>query len=256
MKAYTMIKMVVTFIFGILIFSTLTSCVHNKVHSSVEDLEELYTDKNYILHDFSLGHDFTQFNIPFWSNGYPFNCKWGKESISFDEDGMNVSLYEKDGIYYGGEYRTNRKYSYGYFSVMMKAAKCDGVISSFFTYTYNPWDEIDIEFLGNRTDEVQFNYYTKGKGGNEFHYKLGFDASVDFHEYGFYWAPDSITWYVDGKPIYRATKNIPTTEAQIMVNVWNVHPDVKEWAGLFKGENLPVKAEYMWFAYKPHSDFA
>ena len=166
MKAYTMIKRVVTFIFGILIFSTLTSCVHNKVHSSVEDLEELYTDKNYILHDFSLGHDFTQFNIPFWSNGYPFNCKWGKESISFDEDGMNISLYEKDGIYYGGEYRTNRKFSYGYFSVMIKAAKCDGVISSFFTYTYNPWDEIDIEFLGNRTDEVQFNYYTKGKGGN------------------------------------------------------------------------------------------
>lgn len=60
-----------------------------------------------------------------------------------------------------------------------------GVVSSFFTYTgpsdNNPWDEIDIEFLGKDTTKVQFNYYTNGVGGHEFLYDLGFDASESYH---------------------------------------------------------------------------
>ena len=89
----------------------------------------------------------------------------------------------------------------------MKAANCSGVISSFFTYTNQPvWDEIDIEFLGKDMTRVQFNYYTNGVGGHEFYFDLGFDASEDFHEYAFDWQRDSITWYIDGKAVYRATR--------------------------------------------------
>lgn len=42
-------------------------------------------------------------------------------------------------------------------------------------------------------------------------YDLGFDASQGFHTYGFDWQADSITWYVDGEPVYKATDNIPST---------------------------------------------
>ena len=232
-------------------FFWLSSC-KEKPHPSVEGLDDMVTKEEDILHNFSNGDNNQLFQKAFWSNGYPFDCRWSVESIEFIDDYMSVSLFEKDNTYYGGEYRSRYKYSFGYYSVSMKAAKCDGVISSFFTYTYNPWDEIDIEFLGNDTTKVQFNYYTNGKGKHEYHYDLGFDASEDFHEYGFYWTPDSITWYVDTKPVYKASVNIPSSKQQIMVNVWNVHKDVKEWAGLFDGGDLPVSAQYKWFAYKPY----
>ena len=157
------------------------------------------------------------------------------------------------------------KYSNNKYSVVHTDDKMDlkgiYVTTNYRVIIENGWeeesdDEIDIEILGKDTTKVQFNYFTDSKGNHEYMHELGFDASEDFHEYGFYWAPDSITWYVDGKPVYRATENIPTTNAQILCNVWNVHPDVKEWAGLFKGDNLPVTAEYQWFAYKPHENFA
>ena len=137
----------------------------------------------------------------------------------------------------------------------MKAASCPGVISSFFTYTGWPWDEIDIEFLGDDTTRVQFNYYTSGKGGHEYIYYLGFDASESFHEYAFDWQPDSITWYVDGRPVYRATDNIPSHAGNIMMNLWNVADSNADWAGKFDGDGVPVYAEYLWIGYQPaHTD--
>ena len=66
--------------------------------------------------------------------------------------------------------------------MIMKPIKNDGVVSSFFTYTGpsdgTRWDEIDIEFLGKNTTQVQFNYYTNGVGNHEYLYNLGFDVTL------------------------------------------------------------------------------
>ena len=193
-----------------------------------------------------------------YSNGDMFNCVWLGNNINFNGGTMNVSItsganfeyHGKKYDYAGGEYRTNTGYPFGYYSVSMKPAKCVGTVSSFFTYTSNPrWDEIDIEFLGKDTNKVQFNYYTDGVGGHEKLYDLGFDASEDFHEYGFYWQTDSIIWYVDGKAVYKATLNIPQYPGQIMTNVWN-GTGVDEWLGAFDDTKLPVTAQYKWIGYK------
>lgn len=191
----------------------------------------------------------------FWArddrgNGPPFNCSFARKNAVIDGGLLTMQLTESGGSYVGAEYRTQRKYSYGFYSVSMKAAKCPGVISSFFTYTGWPWDEIDIEFLGDDTTKVQFNYYTNGIGHHEYVYYLGFDASEDFHEYAFDWQPDSITWYVDGKPVYRATKNIPSAPGQIMMNIWNVADSNADWAGRFDSTKLPVNAQYEWIGYQ------
>ena len=209
----------------------------------------LTTNENKIA-DFSLGSP-----EGFWArndrgNGHPFNCSFARKNAVIADGMLTISLTEEDGSYVGAEYRTHEKYSYGYYSVRMKAAKCSGVISSFFTYTGFPWDEIDIEFLGDDTTRVQFNYYTNGVGHHEYLYNLGFDASEAFHEYGFDWQPDSITWYVDGRPVYRATKDIPSTPGQIMVNIWNVADSNADWAGRFDDSRLPVSAQYEWFGYQ------
>lgn len=192
----------------------------------------------------------------FWArhdrgNGHPFNCAFHRTHAVIADGKLTLHLTEDYGGYVGAEYRSRERFSYGFYSVKMKAAKCPGVISSFFTYTGFPWDEIDIEFLGDDTTRVQFNYYTGGVGGHEYIHYLGFDASEDFHEYAFDWQPDSITWYVDGKPVYRATKNIPSTPGQLMVNLWNVADSNADWAGKFDDSYLPVRAEYLWFGYQP-----
>lgn len=137
----------------------------------------------------------------------------------------------------------------------MKPSPRPGVVSSFFTFTNesygNPWDEIDIEFLGYDMTRVQFNYYSNGEGKHEKWYKLGFDASKDFHEYGFQWTADSITWYVDNESVHPATESIPTTPGRIMINAWIASPSASGWAGLFDNKFPGPSAEYKWIDYKP-----
>ncbi len=183
-------------------------------------------------------------------NGPPFDCVFLQDNISFGGESMTLSLTREESGYGGAEYRSRGCYSYGFYSVSMKAARASGVISSFFTYTGTPWDEIDIEFLGKDTTQIQFNYYTGGEGGHEFLYSLGFDGADEFHEYAFDWQPESIIWYVDGVAVHRATENIPSARTQIMVNVWNAK-GVDGWSGAFEGTELPVCASYRWIGYAP-----
>ena len=191
----------------------------------------------------------------FWArndrgNGPPFNCSFQRDNAVVENDILTLILNKSNWGYAGAEFRSHERFSYGYYSVCMKAARCDGVISSFFTYTGWPWDEIDIEFLGDDTTRVQFNYYTSGIGHHEYVYELGFDASADFHEYGFDWQEDSITWYVDGVAVYRVTENIPSHAGHIMMNLWNVADTNADWAGKFDEESLPVTAQYKWIGYQ------
>ncbi len=188
-----------------------------------------------------------------WSNGYMFNCTWRNSNCTFEEH-MKLTINNDTGNipYSAAEFRTKDFYGYGYYEVSMKPIKHDGVVSSFFTYTgpsdNNPWDEIDIEFLGKDTTKVQFNYFTNGAGEHEFVYDLGFDAAEDFHVYAFEWKQSSITWYVDDTAVYTATENIPSTKGKIMMNVWP-GIDVDSWLNKFDG-TVPLTAEYRYFDYR------
>jgi endoglucanase len=189
-----------------------------------------------------------------WTNGSVFDCGWyaskaqvanGCLSLTIDKD------YSGKYNYAGAEYRTTDFYGYGYYETSMQAIKNPGVVSSFFTYTgpsdNKPWDEIDIEVLGKDTTKVQFNYYTNGSGNHEYMYDLGFDASEGYHTYGFDWQQNKITWYVDGKAVYSATNNIPSTPGKIMMNVWP-GTGVDSWLAPFDGKT-PLTARYQWVTY-------
>ena len=183
-------------------------------------------------------------------NGHPFNCSFSKDNIEINNGTMDLSLTKNGEKYVGAEFCSIGYFGYGYYSVSMKAVKCPGVISSFFTYTGHPWHEIDIEFLGDDTTKVQFNHYTNGIGHHEYYYKLGFDASLDYHEYGFLWTEGSLVYYVDGKAVYKTSADIPYVEGRIMMNLWNVADSNKEWAGKFDDSYLPVKSSYKWVGYQ------
>ncbi len=219
---------------------------------SKEDTSDADTNASPYLADLTMGYS-DDVSAKFeasdgWSNGSMFNCTWRKRNVSFEQGGMKLLIDSDVGSipYSGGELRSKDFYGFGYYETEMKPISNDGVVSSFFTYTgpsdNNPWDEIDIEFLGKDTTKVQFNYFTDGKGGHEHLYDLGFDASEDFHTYGFEWKADSITWYVDGEAVYTATDNIPQTPSKIMLNTWP-GTGVDSWLNAFDG-TVPLVAEY------------
>ena len=209
-----------------------------------------------------------------YCNGHPFNVEWNNANAVISGDNLNLSITTapegRSAPYYGGEYRSKDFFGYGDFGVSMKPAKVVGTASTFFLYTgewdsetlhpstgaddtRNPGneegkhDEIDIEFLGKDTTKVQFNYFTNGQGGNEYMYDLGFDASKEFHNYGFRWEEGRITWFVDEKPVYTATKNIPTHPGRMITNYWSGTWQAANWMGTFDG-NSTENAQYKWFS--------
>ena len=189
-------------LFVLLAGLTFTGCNNSSNKSeSVSEIPERFTTEEEKIAIFSQGDP-----EGFWArhdrgNGGMFNCSFSKDNAVVSEEKLVLTLKKENNRFAGAEYRTMERFSYGFYSVSMKPAKCSGVITSFFTYTGRPWDEIDIEFLGKDTTKIQFNYFTNGKGNHEFVYDLGFDASEEFHEYAFEWREGSITWYVDGKAV-------------------------------------------------------
>ena len=242
--------------------------------------------------------DFTQevdpsvlFESDGWSNGDVFNVVWKSHNVVYENGIMRLGITEEsataylDGTevafnYTAGEARTQNYYHYGDYEVSMKPSANPGTASTFFVCTGpydeknvtdedgnvtkvpNAHDEIDIEFLGKDTTKVQFNFFVGGQGGNEYMYDLGFDASKEFHRYGFRWAEDSITWFVDGVPVYKVTTNknavggtnlrvvdkLPSTAGRMLTNYWCGNERAWGWMGQYKGSVNDQGTEYQWIA--------
>lgn len=246
-------------IFCAVLLSAQASCLsasdgtnNDEPHPSVSGIADRFTSDEDKLVDFACNKTSDFYAANGYRNNYPFDCTWTRDNAVIKNGVMTMSVTGGKGNYYGAEYRSGSDRSYGYYSVKMKAAACSGVISSFFTYTGHPkWDEIDIEFLGEDTTKVQFNYYTSGVGGHEYIHELGFDGAEDFHEYGFDWQREYIIWYVDGKAIYKAEENIPSSPQKIMMNVWNGKgDDFDAWCGKLDEKGLPASAVYEWVGYR------
>jgi len=179
-----------------------------------------------------------------WSNGAPFQVGWRSDHISFVNGLLTLKLDNQPGCsstlpacssqpYASGEYQSVDLVSYGQVSFRAKATSASGVITGLFLYTGTPThDEVDIEFLGKDTTQVQFNYFTSGVGNHEFLLPLGFDASMAFHDYMIEWLPNVINWYVDGILKHSVTAGIPTHSQHIFMNLWAA-TGVNGWSGAF-----------------------
>ena len=136
-------------------------------------------------------------------------------------------------------------FKFGRFETVFKPTKEPGVVSSFFLYRFDPWQEIDAEFLGNDTTKILLNvFYNPGQPGDTYNYglrgtpvviDLGFDASLEFHRYAIEWEPDEIRWFVDDKLIHvrkaGAPTPIPKLPMRFHVNTWPICSE--ELAGKF-----------------------
>ena len=75
-------------------------------------------------------------------------------------------------------------------------------------------------------------------------YDLGFDASEDYHTYGFRWEEDRIVWFVDDVAVYEATENIPSTPGRIFMNAWTGTKNAEAWMGKYEGSSDKTVALY------------
>ena len=149
-------------------------------------------------------------------------------------------------------------YLYGRYEAELKPAKGSGVISAFFLYRYDPWQEIDIEFLGQDTTQILLNvYFNPGVPGDKYNHgfsgtpvkiDLGFDAAEAFHRYAIEWDVDEIRWFVDDRLIHRRRAGRPTPIPHLPMRMHlNVWPTCAEpLAGPFNGvtDDAPIVATF------------
>lgn len=158
-----------------------------------------------------------------------------------------------DRQYSGAELELRQPFRYGRFEVRMRAAKGSAVISSWFGYNAPPpWQEIDIEFLGDHVNAVQANVYNSSDGNPTLMppfpilTTLPFDATADFHTYAYEWDPNAIRWYADTMLVAQTTNpaQVPTRPIRPMLNLWL--STTASWAGPIDPGILPVRSEYEW----------
>jgi endo-1,3-1,4-beta-glycanase ExoK len=206
-----------------------------------------------------------------WENGDDFGVGWKEKNVEFNNGIMALRL-DDNGCplecsgekFASGEYATQDTYGFGRVEARLKAADGTGLVTSLFTYfDADPSDEaevndeIDIEILGKDPTKLETNYYTDGDGDHSTVIDLGFDSSLEFHEYAFEWSPTSIKWYVDGKLIHTedgSRGKLPSKPGNIMVNMWAAAGDAeKYWAGTFVYPGSQVRAYYDWIKFTPAS---
>lgn len=159
------------------------------------------------------------------------------------------------------EIRTRDYLHYGTYEVAMRPSSLSGTNSSMFTYVgpgldpKKPHDEIDFEFLGKDTSQVQLNFYQDGKSKNESLAPIGFDASKTYTRLAFQWLPDKIRWYIDGKFVRETLatpeKPLPSEPALFYLSFWSGEgPDMAGWLGPFDGPGTTATTtSYDYIAY-------
>lgn len=131
---------------------------------------------------------------------------------------------------------------FGHVEFQIKSAPGVGIVSSAVLQS-DDLDEIDWEWLGGDSSQVQSNYF--GKGQTTTYNRGAFhpdpNNQADFHTYAIDWTADQIAWQIDGKTVRTlspdtAQGQYPQTPMMIKVGSWSGGdpsnaPGTISWAG-------------------------
>lgn len=167
-----------------------------------------------------------------------FRIAWADNHVKEIEGGraIQLTLDQSSGCGFASKYQ----YLFGRVSMKIKLVPGDsaGTVTAFYmnSDTDTVRDELDFEFLGNRSGQpysVQTNVFAHGKGDREQRINLWFDPSLEFHTYSIFWNHRHIIFSVDEVPI-RVYKNneargIPYPKSQPM-GVYSTLWEADDWA--------------------------
>ena len=198
-----------------------------------------------------------------WNDGSFVDTDWLASQVRPSKTGLSFVLEKNKSTSTGfasGEIISHERYRYGYFEASMQAARGDGLVTGFFTYTgpvhHAPWNEIDVEILGRDTRHARFTYHVQGENNQSVTVALPFDAASGYHDFGFDWQPGYIRWYVDGRPMLTVTGRqlpLPTESQEIVFDLWNGRK-MDGWTGTFHWTGQPLIARLRCVAYAPRYD--
>jgi len=194
------------------------------------------------------------------NNTFPYNLvQFNSENVTETAGGgIQISLENQkseDRNLTSGAIKSRQEFQYGRFEIEMKPVKADGAISAFFLYRIDPWQEIDIEILGNDTSKMLVNVYfnpgeegtvqNHGTSGTPVILDLEFDASIDFHHYAIEWDPNEIRWFVDDDLVHVRNTGYPTPipnlPLKVYANLWV--PGNSKLSGEINYSTLPKTTE-------------
>lgn len=156
-------------------------------------------------------------------------------------------------------------FHYGRFEATLQSTNVPGLVTGFFLHRDSPRQEIDVELLGNRPDQLLVNvFYNPGTDGARYDYgfrgtpaiiKLGFDASQALHDFAIEWDPCEIRWFVDEKLVHRRAiwepTPIPHLPMTLHINTWPARS--QKLAGRLVRRVLPAAAMINRVAVDAHS---
>ncbi|WP_339263228.1 glycoside hydrolase family 16 protein [Solibacillus sp. FSL W7-1472] len=159
------------------------------------------------------------------------------------EDGV-LKLISKNERYKGKKYTSGAVHTKGKFDLLYGKAEMraklptgQGIFPAFWLITdkENTWlPEIDImEMLGHQPNEIWMVSHWLGENGklkSDFSSYTGEDFSKEFHTFSIEWAPDTISWFIDGIERFKSTMYIPNVNMYLYLNTavggnWPGSPD-------------------------------
>jgi beta-glucanase (GH16 family) len=194
------------------------------------------------LRMFKDGHDPSEwFKADFAYLGPVQRAGWEADHISFGDTGMELKITKEpkgELPNTGAEYQRRGRYGYGRYEVVMRAARGSGLVSSFFTHTGpslgDSQNEIDIEFIGNRTEDLHINMFTDGQPYGSVWVPLPYDAAEEYQLYAFEWTRQEVKWFVGDQQVYRisaADHPLPVTPGRVIMNLWTGSRHQYGWHG-------------------------
>lgn len=139
---------------------------------------------------------------------------------------------------------SNWYFFFGSVEVVMKASDGRGIVSSFVLES-DDLDEVDWEWIGSDTKQVQSNYF--GKGDDSTFDRGGFhdvaNPQAEFHTYRLDWTAEKLVWSINGVAVRtllyadaKAGTRYPQTPMKVKIGSWvagssTAPKGTVEWAG-------------------------
>jgi hypothetical protein len=162
--------------------------------------------------------------------------------VTYDPNLGAVFTIDKQGV--SPTLTTNFYFFGGRTEMLLKVAPGRGIVSSMM-WLSDTLDEVDWEFFGTNATAAQSNYF--GKGEQDFHNALYFEANGDvhddFHNYTTIWTQEKLEWWLDGNLVRtllpkdaKGGRNYPQTPMKLSMGIWaggdpSMPQGTREWAG-------------------------